>query len=254
VLLTACAHHPEAAKSPPDAPPLAPKPIAQRPSTGRSFTMAVDDASAMEALSVTEQALGIPVMIRAGALHDLACVTVSVHVAGVTSTVLADRVFEELRAKGFVVRSTANPDGFEVRVDENAPSHCPASPPAQPDPDTVAAEIRPGMKIVSPTESTMTRKAFELLVEQHLVRHVRIVPEQTNGKMTCIRVFGIRRDGIPAALGLENGDCVVSINGTRFESPERLLESYEQLKRAASIELVLQRAGRPVKIIIRLTE
>jgi general secretion pathway protein C len=142
----------------------------------------------------------------------------------------------------------------EVRVEENAPPPPPADAPATLEPEKVTAEIRASMKAVSPTEHTMTRRAFALLAEQHLVRAVRLAPEQTNGKVTGLRLYGIRRDSIPADLGLENGDRIVSINGTPIESPEQLLESYGQLRKATSIEVVLQRAGQPVRLILRLVE
>ena len=42
--------------------------------------------------------------------------------------------------------------------------------------------------------------------QAELMRQARIVPEQENGKVTGIRLFGVRADTLLGTLGMENGD------------------------------------------------
>ena len=55
------------------------------------------------------------------------------------------------------------------------------------------------------------------------MREARIVPEQENGKVVGIRMFGIRPDTLLGMLGMENGDRLQTINGFDMASPEKAL-------------------------------
>jgi general secretion pathway protein C len=75
------------------------------------------------------------------------------------------------------------------------------------------------------------------------MRQARIVPEQENGKVAGIRLFGVRPDTLLGVLGMENGDRLQTINGFDMASPEKALEAYARLRTADHLTMQLNRKG-----------
>jgi len=75
------------------------------------------------------------------------------------------------------------------------------------------------------------------------MRQARIVPEQENGKVVGIRLFGVRNDTLLGVLGMENGDRLQSINGFDMTSPEKALEAYARLRTADHMTVAINRKG-----------
>ena len=75
------------------------------------------------------------------------------------------------------------------------------------------------------------------------MRQARIVPEQENGKMVGIRLFGVRPDTLLGVLGMENGDRLQTINGFDMTSPEKALEAYARLRTADHLTVQVNRKG-----------
>jgi len=81
-----------------------------------------------------------------------------------------------------------------------------------------------------------------------LMRSARVVPEQQDGKVVGVRLFGIRPDTLLGTLGLENGDRLETINGFAMASPEKALEAYARLRTAEKLTVSVNRRGQPVTI------
>ncbi|HEX6764686.1 MAG TPA: hypothetical protein VF103_04395, partial [Polyangiaceae bacterium] len=81
---------------------------------------------------------------------------------------------------------------------------------------------------------------------------LRIVPDFENGAVVGFRMFGVRRDGVFALLGFENGDRVESINGFEVSTPEKALEAYARLRAANRLRVKLLRRGAPVTLDFRI--
>ena len=75
------------------------------------------------------------------------------------------------------------------------------------------------------------------------MRQARIVPEQENGKVVGIRLFGVRPDTLLGMLGMENGDRLQNINGFDMTSPEKALEAYARLRTADHLTVAGQPQG-----------
>ena len=75
------------------------------------------------------------------------------------------------------------------------------------------------------------------------MRQARIVPEQENGKVVGIRLFGVRPDTLLGTLGMENGDRLQTINGFDMASPEKALEAYARLRTADKLVVQVNRRG-----------
>lgn len=79
-------------------------------------------------------------------------------------------------------------------------------------------------------------------------RDIRVVPAFSGGESEGFKVFSIRPGSLFSSLGLQNGDVLQKVNGYRLDSPERMLEIYQKLKSARSIEVELTRRGRPATL------
>lgn len=129
-----------------------------------------------------------------------------------------------------------------------APSAAPA--PATGGPPGVDPSIKNGIVRISATEFNVDRGVVDKILENQadLMRQARIVPEQENGKVVGIRLFGVRPDTLLGTLGMENGDRLQSINGFDIASPEKALEAYARLRTADKLNISLNRRGQAMNL------
>jgi general secretion pathway protein C len=123
-----------------------------------------------------------------------------------------------------------------------------APPPPPPDkggPEGVDPSIKNGIRKVGGTEFDVDRGVVDKILENQaeLMRQARIVPEQENGKVVGIRLFGVRPDTLLGTLGMENGDRLEKINGFDMTSPEKALEAYARLRTADHLTVSVNRHG-----------
>ncbi len=118
----------------------------------------------------------------------------------------------------------------------------------------VDPEIAAKIKKISDTEFEIDRSAIDKILENQseLMRSARIVPEQKDGKVVGIRLFGVRPETLLGTLGLKNGDRLETINGFNMGSPEKALEAYARLRTANNLKLSLNRRGKPTTINLRI--
>lgn len=82
--------------------------------------------------------------------------------------------------------------------------------------------------------------------------HVRVVPEQKDGSVVGLRLFGIRSDSVLRLIGLQNGDRLESINGFALGTPDQALTAYVQLRTANRVALNIERHGHPLTLAYRI--
>jgi general secretion pathway protein C len=109
----------------------------------------------------------------------------------------------------------------------------------------VSDDIKKGIQRIGPNEFNVDRGVVDKILENQaeLMRQARIVPEQENGKVVGIRLFGVRQDTLLGTLGMENGDRLEKINGFDMTSPEKALEAYARLRTADHLTISLNRKG-----------
>ncbi len=102
----------------------------------------------------------------------------------------------------------------------------------------------------------LERAAFDALFQdqQQLMRSGRAVPVTENGRMTGIRLFGIRAGSPLAELGYQNGDIVRRLNDHELVSMEKALEAYDSARRARELRVDMIRRGKPLRVVIEITE
>jgi general secretion pathway protein C len=110
--------------------------------------------------------------------------------------------------------------------------------------------IKKGIQKVGATEFNVDRGVVDKILENQaeLMRQARIVPEQENGKVVGIRLFGVRADTLLGTLGMENGDRLEKINGFDMTSPEKALEAYARLRTADHLTVGVNRRGQEMNL------
>ena len=128
-----------------------------------------------------------------------------------------------------------------------APPPPPAAPGGAPG---VGDDIKNGIRKKSATEFDIDRGVVDKILENQaeLMRQARIVPEQENGKVVGIRLFGVRPETLLGTLGMENGDRLEKINGFDMASPEKALEAYARLRTADHLTVSVNRRGQPMNL------
>ena len=121
-------------------------------------------------------------------------------------------------------------------------------------PSTVPPDIAAKIQKISDTEFHVDRSVVDKILENQadLMRSARIVPEQKDGKVVGVRMFGIRPDTLLGTLGLQNGDRLETINGFNMASPEKALEAYARLRTAGNLNVKVTRRGQPMSIDYRI--
>ena len=114
----------------------------------------------------------------------------------------------------------------------------------------VAEDIKKGIQRVGPNEFNVDRGVVDKILENQaeLMRQARIVPEQENGKVVGIRLFGVKPDSLLGTLGMNNGDRLEKINGFDMTSPEKALEAYARLRTADHLTVSVNRQGQDTNL------
>ena len=130
------------------------------------------------------------------------------------------------------------------------PAAAPEAPPPARGPSPVPPEIASKIQKISDTEFNIDRGVVDKILENQaeLMRSARIVPEQKDGKVVGVRLFGVRPDTLLGTLGLQNGDRLELINGFNMASPEKALEAYARLRTAPNLTVQVNRRGAPMTI------
>jgi len=126
-------------------------------------------------------------------------------------------------------------------------------PPAPPVPfDCVASPTPTPFRAQPPVVEAPSTVARAVTSPAPLLRSLRVVPEQQDGKLVGLRLFGIRPGSLLSMLGLQNGDRLESINGFDITNPEKALEAYARLRTATRLSVRVVRLGRPLQIDLNI--
>jgi hypothetical protein len=112
-----------------------------------------------------------------------------------------------------------------------------SSPPAgiaAPPPTTAAPTLPTPPPATTPTGGPALLSAFRF---------------QGFGAAGGLRLGRVRAGTLPATLGLQSGDELVSINDFRIADPEQALTAYARLRTADRLELAIRRNGQAMAIV-----
>ena len=83
---------------------------------------------------------------------------------------------------------------------------------------------------------------------------LRMVPHfDSGGVIDGIRIFGVRPGGVPALLGLRDGDVVERVNGIGLAGADDAFAAFESARRTRRLEVDIERDGRSITQIYLVT-
>ena len=133
-------------------------------------------------------------------------------------------------------------------VVERPPTPAGGSSPPAPDP-RIAAVVSQIVRVDDTHFRIKRNAAATIAIDPGLIsRSMRVVPEVTDGRTAGFRLFGIRPNTILDAIGLQNGDVVLQVNGIDFTNPENALKVNAQLRKADVLRLSIMRRDQPLTI------
>jgi general secretion pathway protein C len=136
-----------------------------------------------------------------------------------------------------------------------APTAVAPGTPAQPPGTVVAGDITAGdldqgITRISDTQYTVQQSVMQRALAQQdtLFRSARLIPNEENGAVSGMKVYGIRRSSVLGRLGLQNGDVLANVNGQPMASADGLMQAYSLLGRSGSFNIAVVRRGQPMTI------
>ncbi len=106
------------------------------------------------------------------------------------------------------------------------------------------------VKQVAPNRFVLKRETVlkHTLDLSNLLMQASSVPRRkANGDVECYILTSFKEDSIFADLGINQGDCIKTVNGEAINSPAKALEVYGALKNASSVKIVVESDGRDVQ-------
>jgi hypothetical protein len=254
--------------APPPAADAAPTPVA---STGapRAVALTLRDATVDDVLTAVSGAAGQPIAVDTEAQPLVRCARMTLlSQAPVAGDELAKLVAEALEPSALTLTRGAS-GAWIVRRRAGAPlpatcaavAAAPADeaptgslPPARSADPAEVSRVIAGIRRVSDAEVEVTQSSFDRFLDNSALftRSARVVPAVRDGTVVGMKLFGIRADGVMAALGFLNGDTVTTVDKHPLVSPDAALEAYSKLKHAKSFGVGLERAGKPHEIRVRI--
>jgi hypothetical protein len=175
---------------------------------------------------------------------------------------------DAVEATGLVVQQKK--DTIIIKLGPKMPKTCPSivdtsvattpttpptpTTPTDPSDDELQKRVDAGIRRISDTQVEITRDLVDavLVNPMAIAKGARVVPAVKDGKAAGFKLYAIRPSSIYAKLGFMNGDTLKRINGFELDSADKALEVYTKLREATSIEVELERRGKPVSLRITI--
>lgn len=132
------------------------------------------------------------------------------------------------------------------------------APPLEPAPKAANPldDVLAGIKVISPTERIATRHAVDTFLahKERLLGTLNGEVVMTDGKPSGLRLYGIAPNTLASAVGFENGDRFVALNGKPVldDGLPELLALIDRSFRSNEIEFDIVRKGQPMKLLVHV--
>jgi membrane-associated protease RseP (regulator of RpoE activity) len=80
---------------------------------------------------------------------------------------------------------------------------------------------------------------------QDTAGHGQIVPHYKDGERRGLKFAAVAPGGLFGRLGIESGDVILSVNGTKITTQQKALADFEEMRKLRTFDVVLERQGEP---------
>jgi general secretion pathway protein C len=131
------------------------------------------------------------------------------------------------------------------------PARATPPPPSEPEPGCEPIVLK-GVKRSGQTIDVPRAEADRAFANAECItEQARVVPFFEGQRVIGFQISDIKKGGVFAQLGLEDGDVIEQIAGTALSTPDATVRAYDDLKKAASADIVLKRKSRTVTLTWR---
>lgn len=118
----------------------------------------------------------------------------------------------------------------------------------------LAPAIAAGVACESETRCTIDQAFVDAALANpaSLAKQARIVPAMRDGVNAGYKLYGIRRESLPKALGLKNGDLIHTVNGHPLTTVDETMKLYTKLRDEKTFILEIERKGTPRRLTIEI--
>jgi general secretion pathway protein C len=112
---------------------------------------------------------------------------------------------------------------------------------------SIESRIQTGVTSTGPNSYNVDRNLIrEVASDQKSLKEnaPRIVPYFEGGAAKGFRLQGLKSGGMFSAIGIRNGDVVLSVNGSPIDSPQKALDIYQSMMTQSSVNLTVLRRGK----------
>jgi general secretion pathway protein C len=121
----------------------------------------------------------------------------------------------------------------------------------------VAAPAAPAPSDAETVRIQFPKEKFDSLFQdpKRLMQSARIVPvAERDGRVSGLRIFGVRPGAELDQLGFRNGDIVQRVNELEVTTPENALEAYRVVRNAKELRIDMVRQGRPLRLVLEIVD
>lgn len=111
-----------------------------------------------------------------------------------------------------------------------------------------------GVRVVSEKEAIVERETLENFAENGGSAGRAIPHRDMNGEIDGYRVSGIRRNTLPNAIGVKNGDIVHGLNGISATSMHGAMKAYAAARSSDELVFDLTRRGEETTLTVRIVD
>jgi hypothetical protein len=159
-------------------------------------------------------------------------------------------------AAGFVVQDKG--DNLVIKLGPSSLRPCSSVLAAMPKtvdaaPPVDDAVLAAGIKKLDDTHVQISSAVHDAIVANPaalLDKGARVVPAVKNGKPDGFKLYAIRPNSFYARIGFANGDTLHTLNGFELTSADKVLETLGKVRDAKTIEIGLDRRGKPTSLVI----
>jgi len=136
-------------------------------------------------------------------------------------------------------------DGKLERISLEQGAKLTSAPALPSNPPGMAADLFRSHTQAAPMRKQMNRHQLHQQLQNFpaLLSQARVLPHIVNGKPAGFTITEIVPGSLYQQAGLQNGDIILSINGTHIHDASQAMQMYQTLKSASALDLELLRAG-----------
>jgi type II secretory pathway component PulC len=144
----------------------------------------------------------------------------------------------------------------EDRFEQRAVRDLVASRPIYPPPSAAINQVATAVQPLTSTHFIIKRALFDSVLSSPswVVQSARVVPFIGSGRPSGFKLYAIRVGSVLAAIGVHNGDVILSINGMEISSVDNALEVYTKLHAVSSFQVAILRRGAHVDLQYELID